>query len=277
MAKNKSKKNNNSNDEKMVLIVSDFHCGHNVGLTPPEWRLDFKSKNIKTKRSKYCKIQGECWNFIKDELKQLGKPDICIANGDLIDGRGEMSGGTELITVDRQEQCDMAVDCLKMFNADRYVLTYGTAYHVGKLEDYENLIAEKISAESIGSHEWIDVNGIIFDVKHHIGSSGIPHGRYTAIAKDRLWNTIWAQHEEQPKSDIIVRSHVHYMAGSFSPDWMGFTTPALQAMGSKYGSRRCSGTVDFGFVVFYVKKNGEYRWESHIAKIKAQQAKTIKL
>ena len=40
-------------------------------------------------------------------------------------------------------------------------------------EDFEELIAKELNAK-IGSHEWLDIRGNIFDIKHHIGSSSSP-------------------------------------------------------------------------------------------------------
>jgi hypothetical protein len=174
----------------------------------------------------------------------------------------------------------MAAACIKRAkgkNTDcKVVIIAGTAYHTGDSEDFEEVLAEDMRAVKFGSHEWVDVNGLVFDCKHHLGSSTIPHGRHTAASKDVLWNRIWANElGEQPKGDVFIRSHVHYHQGCFGPNWLAMTTPALQAAGTKYGARRCSGTVDYGFVVFDVKANGAYTWHAELAKLKVAQAKTI--
>jgi hypothetical protein len=57
---------------------------------------------------------------------------------------------------------------------------------------------------------------------------------------------------------------------------LGMTTPALQGFGSRYGARRCTGLVDFGFVTFQVNK-GTYTWQPIIAKLEEQKAPMIKL
>jgi len=140
-------------------------------------------------------------------------------------------------------------------------MTYGTAYHTGDVEDWENYVARDLDAK-IGSHEWFDIYGVVFDFKHKVGSSSIPHGRGTAIAKEKLWNQMWALRDEQPNADVIVRSHVHYSFMVGEPgNWLGLTTPALQAAGTKYGGRQCSNTVDLGVVVFDVYPDGRYEWE----------------
>jgi hypothetical protein len=171
----------------------------------------------------------------------------------------------------------MAAACIEIASAPKIIMTYGTPYHSGTGEDFENLVKDYVKADKIGSHEWADVNGVIFDIKHKVGSSSIPHGRYTAIARENLWSMIWAERDEQPKSDIIIRSHVHHLGYVGNGDFLGITTPALQAQGTKFGSRQCSGVVDFGLISFDIDSDGRYEWRPHLAKIIAQKAHAIKL
>jgi hypothetical protein len=250
-----------------------MHSGHVVGCTAPPWQQKLTNDH---QWDKCAILQKELYNEFSNTVKSLGHIDILIVNGDCIEGSGSRSGGTELITTDRNKQCEMAEYAIKSVKADHVVMTYGTGYHTGDGEDFESIIAREVKADKIGSHEWVEVNGLVFDCKHHIGSSGIPHGRHTATAKERLWNILWTEHEEQPKADIIIRSHVHYFDYCGGASWLALTTPALQGMGSKYGARRCSGHVDFGMVHFDVNPNGSYTWQPHIARIASQKAQTLK-
>lgn len=263
-----------------ILVISDLHCGHRAGLTPPRWQMRPPEKESQwTKREKYAAIQREAWSWYSKNVRAHGPYGLVVCNGDAIDGRGERSGGTELITGDREEQCDMAETCIQraMSKGTKLVMTYGTAYHTGAEEDWEGRIAANLRAEKIGSHEWIETHGIVFDFKHHIGSSSVPHGRHTAISRDALWNALWAERGLQPKSDVIVRSHVHFF--QYCGDatlGLRLTTPGLQTMGSKYGSRRCSGLVDFGFVVFDVDKSG-LDWYEVLADLSSEKAVALKV
>jgi hypothetical protein len=259
---------------KRVVIISDMHCGHVVGLTPPNWQQSITEEDHNW--DKCALLQREIWKFFVQTQKSLGIIDLLIVNGDSIDGRGEKSFGTELITSDRFKQAEMASYAIKQLRAKHIVMTYGTPYHTGSGEDIESIIAQEVKAEKIGSHEWIDINGVVFDCKHHIGSSSVPHGRHTAAAKERLWNLLWSEHEEQPKANVIVRSHVHYFDYCGEAHWLAFTTPALQGMGSKFGSRKCSGHVDVGMVHFDIESNGSYSWQPHILKIPNQKAQALK-
>ena len=264
---------------KRIVCIADLHCGHRVGLTPPDYQ--FFGKNPEHQYNKWYRIQQECWNWYQRKVKQHEGPDILVVNGDLIDGRSEKSGGVELISIDRNEQIKMAADCINIWKAKHVVIVRGTPYHAGEFESWEDLVLPLIQCDSIkiGDHEWINVEGVVFDFKHHVGQSMVPYGRKTALTRDQIWNTIWAEAGMQPRADWIVRSHVHYSEGGYRQvgrrEVWAITTPALQAMGSRYGARRCSGLVDYGFVWWNIERR-KIIWDREIAFILSQRASALK-
>ena len=260
---------------KRVVVISDIHAGHRSGLTPPKWQTATLGK-------KFYRIQIELWKEYESIISKIKPIDVLMVNGDCIDGRGKRSGGTELITVNRQEQVEIAAECINHCKADKVVMTRGTPYHTGDKEEWEDILADKVGCNKIGDHEFYNVNGVIFDVKHNIGSSSIPHGQFTPIARDRLWNLIWSEYKMQPKADILIRSHVHYYLSLGGVDWSGFITPALQGMGSKYGAKICSGLVHWGLIWFDVyDKPAAWgkKWDvdKYIIGIKSQKATVTEL
>lgn len=263
--------------KKRILVVADLHCGHYVGLTPPGWQTK-GAPELGPARNKLTDIQQSCWNFYERKVAEHGPFDVIFVNGDCIDGRGERSGGTEILEPNRQRQCDMAVVSIRKAitkPSTPVVMTYGTPYHTGDAEDWESGIASDLNAK-IGSHEWVEVEGVIFDLKHHTGSSSIPHGRHTPAAREHLWNQLWSARGQNPTAHVIIRSHVHYLNHCGGPGWLSLTTPALQGWGTKYGSRRCSGIIDYGFLVFECEK-GQWRWWEVLLTIPTLTTKTIKL
>ena len=248
--------------KKRLLVLSDMHCGHMGGLTPTQWQISPERAAADNLPSHTAEAQAKLWNAYRTAIQKLKPIDFCVHNGDAIEGKGERSGGTELITTDRETQARMAVRCLGYVRPrEGYYLTYGTPYHTGINEDWENNVADKLDA-TIGSHEWFDIYGVVFDFKHFVSSSSIPHGRATALARDKLWNSIWArERQQQPNADVLIRSHVHYHAGAFGKHWLAMTTPALQLAATKFGGRKMSGIVDCGLVYFDVYDNGSYRWQ----------------
>jgi hypothetical protein len=250
---------------KRVVAIGDLHSGHRVGLTPPK----FNAKAIDSMA--LAMMREKLWVAFAGWIDSLRPIDLLIVNADCIEGKGDKSGGTELLFSDRNKQCEVAVEVINFCKARNVVMSYGTAYHTGKGEDWEDIIARDVGAREITSHGQVDVLGTIFDYKHHISGSTIPHGRHTAAAREHLWNLLWNEHGEVAKAHVILRSHVHgyyYCGGS---DWLAMTLPGLQGLGSKFGARIPSGTVDFGIVSFDVTGKGEYAWQPHLLEAAVQR------
>ena len=248
-----------------LLAMGDFHCGHELGLTPPKHD---PGPRLTPHRHR---MRREIWDWFSNNIKNL-KPDVVVFNGDAIEGKGYHSASSELIYPDRNNQVQMATDILKGISGKPEIyMSYGTAYHTGKGEDWEDLVAANVKAVKIGSEDDIDIRGTVFNYKHHLGRSGVPSGRTTAVLKDALWNQIWAARGEYARADVILRSHVHYHQYAGDSDTLALTLPALQGYGTKFGGRRMSGTVDVGFVVFDVYGPNDYNWNSYIwrARMKA--------
>ena len=253
---------------KRVLVAVDFHSGHQVGLTHP----DFERKpSTKSKQYKYYRIRREMWDWYANTVASLQPIDVGIFPGDLIDGRGDKNGGIELLLPDRNEQCDCAAANIEETKAEVKLLAYGTPYHCGLIEDYEDLIAKSVSALKIESHGFVDINGVKFDYRHHIGRSSVPHTRFTPIAREKLWAMIWAERGEYPDCDVLLRGHVHYFDYCGSVDWLAVTLPALQAYWTRYGTRYMSGTVDFGLVWFDITDKEHWTWHYKVKRLKSRQ------
>jgi hypothetical protein len=170
------------------------------------------------------------------------------------------------------EACARAV---QFAGKPRRIMSRGTPYHVGGDSDYEDALAMNLGA-TLKDHPFFTFGGVIFDMKHKVGASSIPHGRGTPIARERLWNLLWAEHEEQPKAQVIARSHTHYCYYVGEPGWLALTTPALQAAATKYGGRQCSGTVHWGVVVFECD-GGEFDWRVYTVGLKSNKVEAVKL
>ena len=261
---------------KRMVIISDLHCGHEFALTPPDWwaRDDSNAESV----SKAGAFQRELWQFYSGTIKSLQPIDILVVNGDCIEGKGESSGGIELITPDRHEQARMAYEAIKLTEAKKVRILYGTRRHTGKEEDFESVLVDKIGGDvEIHGHDFFNINGCVFDIKHKVTSSTVPHGRMTSMARARLWNVIWnSEHARQPKADVIIRSHVHYHQFGGGPSWLSLTTPAL-CYNSSFGIRECEGLVDVGLICFDVDSKGGYVWQPILAKFASMQVRATSL
>ena len=245
-----------------VFLGGDFHCGHNVGLTPPEWQTTDNQRAL--------------WNFFMDGVKKFGPFDVAIHDGDLIDGRGELSGQRELIMSDRQIQCNMAAECIKAIGSPINAIAYGTPYHTGKLERYEDSIAREVGA-TIGGHLYLNIADVMFDVRHKVGGSSVPYGQNTQLNKQRSWNLEWSATGRVPKCSVFVRAHCHNYVATDMADSVLFRLPALQGMGTEFGECLCDQIVHFGFVYIDVLEGEILGWDKWIAPCELQNAKVVKL
>ena len=256
--------------KKRLLILSDMHCGHLVGLTHPG-----DNPRYDDVRKDGTEYRDFLWKWFEKEVKLLGKIDVLVHNGDAIDGKGDKSGGTEQICMDRNEQAAMAANVLSRIRTKDVRLTYGTGYHTGSLEDYEDVVSNILGCPRPSATLDLELNGVVFNFKHKAGGSQIPHGRLTAQLRDKLWNNIWAMRGEFPESNIQVRSHNHYFMYGGDADFLVVATPALQGYGSKYGTRIMSGTVDYGFMHFDITDKGDVTWAPHILRMPYQAPETL--
>lgn len=230
---------------KRMVVMSDTHCGSVFGLTPPKYFEACEERRA---------MQREAWRNYCRLVKKWKGPDVLVVNADCIDGNQHKSGGAELTTPDRNIQCDMAVECIEMWNAKKILMTYGSKYHVSEqAEDFEYLIAQRLGA-TIGGRLYFDVEGLVCDVRHKIGSSGIPHGRATPLLREMMWDLMKEATECGPKVRMVIRSHVHYHIWIEQPERYMFTTPALQLSRGRYGSRECTGETHWGAIELKINK-----------------------
>lgn len=256
---------------KRIGVFSDLHCGHVAGLTAPEYWVNKKSN------PGLHAMQRECWSWFAAAVKRSGPFDAAFWMGDMIDGKNTKEGGCGLFVADRKIQSDIAIAAVNHVNAPKNHFVYGTPYHVGAEERWEEVIASACCSP-IHTHGWVDVNGVVFDLKHKIGASSVPHGRFTAAAREQLWNALWAEGERQPKADILLRGHVHYhSACGQTGRWWAMTCPALQAAATHYGATQCSGLVDYGFLIFDITERGDYSWRIERADLQTEKATAVKL
>lgn len=254
---------------KKILFMSDTHCGHFSGLTPPEWWMNPERSN---KLGMHIReIQETQYGFWKDSVKDK-KYDLCIFNADAIDGKQKKSGGRGLITTSLKEQCEMAVRILEDVNAPLILMTIGSGYHVGRLELYEKNIAEQDSRVKIKNViQKLEVNGLRFKGRHKIGRSSTPVGGDIMLRKKWVDDLLWAQVNDSHPADIFFYSHVHYQRTLRQPEFIVFTTPSLQGF-SEFGQLEASGYVHFGTIDMQVPASGkleEVTITPHVMKLKA--------
>jgi len=243
-----------------VLSISDLHSGNVAGLTPDKYNPQSED-NYKAYVYRRLLYEWTC-----AEIDALRPIDICVADGDLIDGKGEKTGGTEQIEMKRPKQIEMATEFLDFIDAKEYHFAFGTGYHVGKEDDWESIIANEFHTEA-DDVVTQDVNGLQMKWRHHIGGSISPTSRATGLLRQQEWDALWSIDGEFPKSDVITFGHVHYFQSVTNRFGTVITQPALQGLGgSQLGNRRMGGIIDFGFLHFDVKGKDDWSWKAHLLK-----------
>lgn len=258
---------------KRIVVIADLHCGHRAGLTPPEYQYIPEAGEESLR--KFGDFQRAIWEWYSTTIQSLQPIDTLIVNGDAIDGKADKSGGTELISADRRVQVRMAAKAVELVKAKRNYIIKGTPYHAGQEEDWEETLGDVVGADHVGNHEWFDADGVIIDCRHQVSGTTIPHGRYTAMARQALWNVLWAEREMQPRAQIILRSHRHFYAYCGDMRWLAISTPALQGW-TKFGSNIVEGTNDIG-IISIDAEGGGYSWKAHLLDMRFAQAKTLEV
>ena len=250
-------------------MVSDLHTGSVYGLTPPQ----FQSKNSPHHHA----LQKEAWNAYKKLTYKWWNPDVLLVNGDCIEGRQEKQGGAELLTNDRNIQCDMAIQAIKQWGAKEILMTYGTQYHVGdQAEDFEYNIA-KATGATIEGRIFFKIEDLVVEARHKVSTSAILHGRATGLLREVMWDLIREAEGEWPKVDIVVRSHAHYHLWIEQPGKIAFITPGLQLARGRYGSREMSGSVHWGAMRLTLSRGEIIGRDIEICRLHANKPRIIKI
>lgn len=256
---------------KKVLAIGDLHCGSMAGLTHPNWI-------IKKERNKdLFNLQTEMWDKFSEFIEEIGKVDVLLVNGDIIDGKGVKAGGTEQITVDMLEQTEMAIACIEQIKFNHAIFTYGTPYHTASKsgEDFDKIVAKNFHSEIYDEINF-NVDNVLFNAKHKVTSSSSPYNRAMPVGRHRLWESLASLRTNDEVPKIYIRSHVHYFSGCEEKDWKAYTLPALQASTTKFGARQCVGLTDWGVIVFLVEEGQYMGYESYITTLQSSKKKIIK-
>lgn len=260
-----------------MVVVNDTHCGSYFGLTPPGY--GFSQDTDDEREIAISKTTGAIWNFWENTIAALNKEkpiDILLMDGDMIEGNGEKNGGVEVFYTDRMKQAEMAAKAMSIVGAKKNILVFGTPYHTGTGENFEECLSKHMIIHSM--HDALDLRiyDFIFNVRHKVNSSSVPHGRATALAKEAVWNLLKAERETGIKADFIIRAHVHYHIALSDGYQTCIANPCMQAPGSRYGKRICSGITDIGFSVFDIDKEG-VKWDTKLFQLKYSPEQLLSL
>ncbi len=263
---------------KTIAVFSDLHCGNKSGLTHPD-NNHRPGPRAGHEHQKQYEQRRVLWGWFNEHIKKYHF-DMAIWNGDMIDGKGEKSGGTELLTSDRNEQVEWAAKIIKTVGIKRNYMTYGTPYHGGATEDFEKSVCKEAGCDKIENEGHYDVNGVIIAAKHYIGNTTSPVSRATAMSRAEIIQAMWAELKQQPKANCVIRSHIHwcYILSFPSRNFQGCATPGLEGLGSKFGIRQRDGLpIDFGFTRIEIDNLDNWGIFAEICPLELQAAHITKI
>jgi hypothetical protein len=224
---------------KRGAVVSDLHAGSIYGMLPAAFETFEGVTVLQNPGQDYL---WKCWDDFTNRVHHHD-PDFVIVNGDCVDGPQRKQNQSELKLVAPQDQTEAAIQTLSLLKQRvrpecKWYFTRGTPYHVDEFSGPEEAIAQAMGAEryqSLGTGRlcrevlWLEVEGIILEAAHHISAS-TGFYRMTALDREGQWSAMAAKDATKgiPKSDLLIRSHVHYFGHSEHSSKQIVTTPCWQ-------------------------------------------------
>ena len=237
-----------------MVWVGDIHAGSKAAICVPEMELEGGG------HFRYSAAQAALYEAWCGLAKEWGQPDILGVNGDAIEGQARKESGVPCWSNDLDDQIECARQLLAMFKAKKTYVIEGTGYHTdagGK--SLEHHLGEKLVAEKIGSGNsnraatelFLNVGGITVHAAHHV-SIGTGWYKTTPLARELVFALL--NESDFHRTDLILRSHVHYFCGVEFHRQRGYTLPCWQ-LRTKYMMKKSAFgmTPSIGAVRFRIK------------------------
>lgn len=207
----------NKSNIRNVVLISDTHCGCQLGLMPPKFKLD---SGVWVMQSDLQKKIWEMWKFFWDvwiPKATKGEDYVVVHNGDAVDGVHHNS--VTQITHNIKDQVNMALEVLKPVVDNKKCKGYyhirGTEAHVGKSGQSEEGLATALGAipDEIGNHArwemYLRMDKYLLHFTHHIGTSNSASYESTAVYKELIEAYVEAGRWQREAPDCVIRSHRH--------------------------------------------------------------------
>lgn len=258
---------------KNIIVISDTHCGCQLGLMPPEVRLDeagtFRQSPL---QKKMWAMWMEFWNKWVPKVTK-GEPYYIVHNGDAIEGSHH--GSVTQITQNIKDQVNIARDVLMPQIAKKNCAGYfhirGTEAHVGKSGQAEEGLAASLGAipDEKGNFArwemWLKLHKYLIHFTHHVGTTSSASYESTAVYKELVEAYTEAGRWLNEPPDCVVRSHRHrqfeikiatrkgYGLSIVTPAWQ-LKTPFVYKLGLGRSSQPQMG----GYLIRVGEEDGLY-------------------
>ena len=257
-----------SKSSKSLVIYSDIHTGSRHAVCTNDPINGYKPNQLQ-------KEFFQIWNETIDSLHQ--KPRFKVINGEPFDGVNKKSNGAGQWSVSMGDQILEAEKLIKLIPGDETILVKGSGYHVDDAgTSYEEILAMKIGAKKYST--WyndsfaedfcqIRLNGVLFNITHHIGFARWAAYRTTALAREMA--ALHFMKDNLGDVGVMVRSHVHYFVAIKFVHSLGFTNPAWKYPDRHLFRGGMGGVIpNIGCTEVIVESNGKIILEPHIVDVK---------
>lgn len=204
----------------LLAVVSDLHCGSEVGLAPPETKL--RSGNVIGFGEN--KHQQWLWDRFEEGGDKLLKiagtdPFVLLVNGDATEGCHHHNND-ELVAATIEIHTEMAAQCLRRLaqKAARRIVVRGTQCHTREMED---VLADKIGADPRSAPDkfLFEMRGCLVDAAHHVGVTSRAYLEASALSINMGNARLNYLRAGQRVPRVFLRAHRH--CGGYFSDGTG--------------------------------------------------------
>ena len=156
---------------QILVVVSDLHCGSDVGLAPP--MVSIKSGNVISHgKNAVQEWLWLCWSDMILRVNEIVGDDsfALLINGDATEGIHHRDSAVIAATI--EEHVAIAEECLKPLTdrAQHIMVTLGTECHTLGIE---HVLAHRIKAlTGKAKNKWqFKIRGCLVEATHHIGTA----------------------------------------------------------------------------------------------------------
>jgi hypothetical protein len=257
--------------KKRILFLSDPHCGHRQGLTPPAWHQNSDHE--------------KWWNRYVNSIEPLKPIHRLVLMGDMIDGEGKYHNGVDSLYTSFPDQLQIAQEVVEAVETqEKIIVVGGTEAHTGRGQNLERTLADLLNNtgkyRSVEFTEGADIvlGSYIINVQHFAPPSQNPYGSHTGPARvavtDLLETLVWAREyfeerygleSKDVKQFFHIRGHTHRYGLAETSIYFAMTLPSLQ-VSSQYGKKQFSSYTDWG-IVYFDFDDEKVTWEKNIIRL----------
>ncbi len=230
--------------DAVVVFLSDFHFGSTLSPWPPEILLEDGTVRAQNVIQQWVKRQRDEFIGRVDDASK-GKRRIWLFCGDGCEGNRKMQ---QLVTPDQglQQRAYLAFIKSVLRDGDIPYIIRGTEWHVGPLAVNEERVAcdlykdfktpQEPVTQAYSRYEVnINVNGVLFNAAHHIGTTRSPVSEATALTSQLVKAARSVGRWGGRTPDVMARAHRHQFCMVWTPGQRQgqciFTLPSWCAKG----------------------------------------------